>query len=107
MVALGTRVYLSCTLHESLVEGHCLIVPIQHHLTMLEGDDDVWDEVRVGLDRGNCSVLLTMSQNFMKCLMRMFAEEDKGVIFYETVITLKGQKHTYIECVPLPWEQYE
>jgi hypothetical protein len=37
----------------------------------------------------------------------MFAEEDKGVIFYETVITLKWQKHTYIECVPLPWEQYE
>ena len=29
------------------MDGHCLIVPIQHHLTMLEGDDDVWDEVRV------------------------------------------------------------
>ena len=43
----------------------------------------------------------------MKCLMLMYAEEDKGVIFYETVITLKWQKHTYIECVPLPWEQYE
>jgi len=39
--------------------------------------------------------------------MRMFAEDDKGVIFYETVITLKWQKHTCIECVPLPWEQYE
>ena len=39
--------------------------------------------------------------------MRMFAEEDKGVIFYETVITLKWQKHTCIECVPLPWEQHE
>jgi hypothetical protein len=49
MVALGTRVYLSCTLHEELVPGHCLIVPIQHHLTMLEGDDDVWDEIRVWL----------------------------------------------------------
>ncbi len=47
MIALGTRVYLSCTLHEELVPGHCLIVPIQHHLTMLEGDDDVWDEIRV------------------------------------------------------------
>jgi len=47
MVSLGTRVYLSCTLHEELVPGHCLIVPIQHHLTMLEGDDDVWDEIRV------------------------------------------------------------
>ncbi|KAH9936259.1 CwfJ C-terminus 1-domain-containing protein-like protein [Fomitopsis serialis] len=91
IIAMGTRVYLSCTLTEELVDGHCLIVPIQHHLTMLEGDDDVWDEVR----------------NFMKCLMRMYAEEDKGVIFYETVINIKWQKHTCIECVPLPWEHFE
>jgi hypothetical protein len=49
MVALGTRVYLSCNTTESLVDGHCIIVPIQHHLNMLEGDDDVWDEVRVGI----------------------------------------------------------
>ena len=43
----------------------------------------------------------------MKCLMKMFSEEDKGVIFYETVISLKHQKHTVIECVPLPWEAYD
>ncbi|EMD39983.1 hypothetical protein CERSUDRAFT_103886 [Gelatoporia subvermispora B] len=91
VIAMGTCVYLSCTLTEELVDGHCLIVPIQHHLTSLEADDDVWDEAR----------------NFMKCLMRMYAEEDKGVVFYETVISLKPQKHTYIECVPLPWEQFE
>ncbi|EGN98039.1 hypothetical protein SERLA73DRAFT_123438 [Serpula lacrymans var. lacrymans S7.3] len=91
VIAMGTRVYLSCTTDEELLDGHCLIVPIQHHLTMLEGDDDVWDETK----------------NFMKSLMRMFAEEDKGVIFYETVITLKWQKHTCIECVPLPWAQYD
>ncbi|KAK7056976.1 Pre-mRNA-splicing factor cwf19 [Paramarasmius palmivorus] len=91
VVAMGTRAYLSCTANEELVKGHCLIVPIQHHLNMLEGDDDVWDEVR----------------NFMKCLMRMYAEEDRGVIFYETIISLKWQQHTFIECVPVPWEQYE
>ncbi|KAH9942920.1 CwfJ C-terminus 1-domain-containing protein-like protein [Amylocystis lapponica] len=91
VIAMGTRVYLSCTQNEELVEGHCLIVPIQHHLATLEGDDDVWDEVR----------------NFMKCLMRMFAEEDKGVVFYETVLSLKRQNHTFIECVPLPWAQFE
>jgi len=91
MVALGTRVYLSCTLHEELVPGHCLIVPMQHHLTMLEGDDDVWDEIR----------------NFMKSLMQMYAEDDKGVVFYETVISLKWQKHSVIECVPVPWEQFD
>ncbi|KAG1837591.1 CwfJ C-terminus 1-domain-containing protein-like protein [Suillus tomentosus] len=91
VVAMGTQAYLSCTLNEELLDGHCLIVPIQHHLTMLEADDDVWDEVR----------------NFMKSVMRMFAEEDKGVIFYETVISLKPQKHTCIECVPLTWDKYD
>lgn len=46
---MGTRVYLSCTLTEELVKGHCYIVPMQHSLAMLElaGDDDVWDEVKV------------------------------------------------------------
>lgn len=43
----------------------------------------------------------------MKSVMKMFAEQDKGVVFYETVINLKWQKHTFIECVPLPWEQYD
>ena len=47
VIAMATRCYLSCTPTQELVEGHCLIVPIQHHLTMLEGDDDVWDEVKV------------------------------------------------------------
>ncbi|KAF9049559.1 hypothetical protein BDZ89DRAFT_1242473 [Hymenopellis radicata] len=91
VVAMGTRAYLSCTTNDELVKGQCLIVPIQHHLTMLDGDDDMWDEVR----------------NFMKCVMRMFAEEDQGVIFYETVISLKQQKHTCIECVPLPWNIFD
>ena len=43
----------------------------------------------------------------MKSVMRMFAEDDQGVVFYETVISLKWQKHTVIECVPLPWEQFD
>ena len=52
-------------------------------------------------------MLTVVPQNFMKCLMRMFAKDDKGVVFYETVISLKWQAHTVIECVPLPWEQFE
>lgn len=43
----------------------------------------------------------------MKCLMRMFAEEDQGVVFFETVISLKKQKHACIECVPMPWSQFD
>lgn len=47
IVAMGHRTYLACTQNEELVDGHCLIVPLQHHLSMLELDDDGWDEVRV------------------------------------------------------------
>lgn len=47
IVAMATRAYLSCTTYEELVKGQCLIVPIQHHLNMLEADDDTWTEVKV------------------------------------------------------------
>lgn len=38
----------------------------------------------------------------MKCLMRMFAEQNLGVVFYETVLSFRQQRHTVIECVPVP-----
>ncbi|BEJ10819.1 hypothetical protein CspHIS471_0102410 [Cutaneotrichosporon sp. HIS471] len=90
IVALGKRTYMCCTLTEELVPGHCLIVPIQHNLSTLQMDDDDWDEVR----------------NFMKCLMRMWAAENKGVLFYETICSFRKQLHTYIECVPVKAELF-
>lgn len=91
IISTGTKVYLTCTQYEELVEGHCWIVPIQHSLSSLELDDDVWDEIK----------------NYMKCLMRMFAEKhDKGVVFYETILSFKHQLHTYIEAVPIPWDLF-
>ena len=53
------------------------------------------------------TILIITWQNFMKSLMKMYSEEDKGVVFYETVISLKWQKHSVIECVPVPWEQFD
>jgi hypothetical protein len=37
----------------------------------------------------------------------MCAESEQGVVFYETVLNLKWQKHTVIECVPLPWNLFD
>lgn len=71
---MGTRVYLACTQYEPLVEGHCLIVPIQHHLSMLEGDDDVWDEVRVRLIA--CSLKLPRTDD---SLTELYEESDAYV----------------------------
>ncbi|KAF9935199.1 hypothetical protein FBU30_006284 [Linnemannia zychae] len=88
VVSMGTRVYLGLPLYKEFLPGHCMIVPIQHVTSTLELDDDAWDEIR----------------NFMKCLIQMNAAEDKAMIFSETVINLKWQKHTVIECIPIPWQ---
>jgi hypothetical protein len=89
------------------MDGHCLTVPIQHHLNMLEGDDDVWDEVRVRLRPLPLLSLMLNTQNFMKRLIRMFAEADKGMVYFEMAQSLSKQKHTFIECVPLLWAVYD
>nr|CAG8485849.1 8049_t:CDS:10 [Entrophospora candida] len=83
IVAIGYRAYLALPNVTEMAKGHCLIVPTQHVTSTLECDDDSWDEIR------------------------MFAEEDRGVIFMETVINLKYHNHTVIECIPLPWDMSE
>jgi len=46
---------------------------------MLEADDDVWKKLAYVFISLDAAVILILPQNFMKCLMRMFAEEDQGV----------------------------
>ncbi|CAG8642826.1 11307_t:CDS:2, partial [Cetraspora pellucida] len=75
VVSMGYRVYLALPNVVEVTKGHCLIVPVQHCSSTLECDDDAWDEIR-----------------------------DQGVIFMETVVHLKYQNHTVIECIPIPWD---
>ncbi|GAA5884276.1 hypothetical protein JCM6882_002206 [Rhodosporidiobolus microsporus] len=92
VVALGTRTYLGLMDTEELVPGHCRIVPVQHHMSCLEIDEEEgWDEIK----------------NFMKTLMQMFAAEDKGVVFFETITTHKYQKHSYIEAIPVAFDLFD
>lgn len=59
----------------------------QHESAIRTVDKNVLEEIR----------------NFKKCLIRMFANQDKEVVFMETVIGLtKQQRHCLIECVPIP-----
>lgn len=91
MVSLGTTCYLALPNVQELTPGSCLIVPLQHVSSTLECDDDVWTEIR----------------NFQKCLMKMFHEKGQGVIFMETVINLRSQRHTVIEAIPMPYNDYQ
>lgn len=38
----------------------------------------------------------------MKCLIRMAAAQQRSMVFFETVLSLRQQKHTYLEAIPLP-----
>lgn len=86
VIAMGTRVYLTLPMKESIAQGHCHIVPIEHEVSSRNADDDVWSEIR----------------NFKKCLIMMFAAQGRDVIFLESAIKLKQQHHAIVEAIPLP-----
>ena len=43
----------------------------------------------------------------MKCLMQMAAARKQGVVFCETVLNIRAQRHTYIEAIPVPHDLFE
>lgn len=74
-------------------------------MSTLELDDEDWEETRVS---HTCRPDgKTDLQNFMKCLMKMHAKDNKGVLFYETICSFREQRHTFIEAVPLPFEEFQ
>ncbi|SPO25442.1 uncharacterized protein UTRI_03138_B [Ustilago trichophora] len=89
VVSSGYRAYLAVPDVESVTpsaEDHMLIVPMQHHLSLLEADDDTWDELK----------------NFQKCLMQLAASQSRSVVFFETVLSIKAQRHCVMEAVLVP-----
>ena len=89
LVAVGINVYLAVPATQSLTEGHCLLVPLEHHTSMILLDENVWDEIRV----------------FQKGLTRMFSDHGSDVVFTESYMSAAKRSHAYLECIPIPKEQ--
>ena len=88
LIAVGINVYLSVPSVQSLTEGHCLLVPMEHTQSSLLTDENVWSEFNL----------------FRKGLTRMFADKDMDVVFMETYTSSKSHSHMYLECIPMPKE---
>ncbi|XP_043115429.1 LOW QUALITY PROTEIN: CWF19-like protein 2 [Puntigrus tetrazona] len=88
IAAVGNKVYLCLPNSVSLTEGHCLIVPIQHHTAATGLDEDIWSEI----------------QMFRQALVRMFESQELDCVFLETHMNPKRHLHMVYECVPLPRE---
>ncbi|KAI3469702.1 hypothetical protein Pfo_026365 [Paulownia fortunei] len=87
VIAIANFTYLSLPQQQPVVPGHCGILTLQHESSTRTVEDNVWDEIR----------------NFKKCLIMMFAKQEKDVVFFETVMGLARQsRHCLVECVPLP-----
>ncbi|XP_047737888.1 CWF19-like protein 2 [Hyalella azteca] len=86
LVSLGSKSYVSLPAHESLVDGHCLIVPRDHVSTSTLLDEDVWLEM----------------MEYRKSLVRYFSSVQQDVVFLECCMRLRAQPHTAVHCIPLP-----
>ncbi|KAK6161384.1 hypothetical protein DH2020_004765 [Rehmannia glutinosa] len=87
VIAIANFTYLALPQQQPVVPGHCGILTLQHESSTRTVEDNVWDEIR----------------NFKKCLIMMFAKQEKDVVFFETVMGLAQQRrHCLVECVPLP-----
>ncbi|KAF8021840.1 hypothetical protein BT93_G2091 [Corymbia citriodora subsp. variegata] len=89
VASIANFTYLMLPPQQPVVPGHCCIVTMQHESSTRTVDDNVWEEIR----------------NFKKCLIMMFAKQEKDLVFLETVMGLAQQRrHCLIECLPLPRE---
>ena len=89
LVALATRVFLTLATEPEVSEGGAVIVPITHHVNLLECDDDEWEEIR----------------NFMKSLTRMYHDQGRDVLFYENAAAPQRRMHAAMVAVPIPYQE--
>ncbi|XP_057998916.1 uncharacterized protein LOC110642534 isoform X1 [Hevea brasiliensis] len=69
--------------------GNKLILNFLHESAAMTVDNNVWEGIR----------------NFKKCLIMMFAKQEKDLVVLETVLGLAQQRrHCLIGCIPLPQE---
>uniref|UniRef100_A0ABM5FWG7 CWF19-like protein 2 isoform X1 n=1 Tax=Pogona vitticeps TaxID=103695 RepID=A0ABM5FWG7_9SAUR len=88
IIAIGNKVYLSLPNYQSLTEGHCMIVPMQHYTAATLLDEDIWQEIQV----------------FRKTLVKMFEAQGLDCVFLEINLNIKKRYHMVYECIPLPKE---
>ncbi|VFR00221.1 unnamed protein product [Cuscuta campestris] len=87
VVAIANFTYLSIPPWQQVIPGHCCILTLQHESATRSVDDNVWEEFR----------------NFKKCLIMIFAQQEKDCVFLETVMGLaKQRRHCLVECIPIP-----
>ncbi|XP_015434949.1 PREDICTED: CWF19-like protein 2 [Dufourea novaeangliae] len=88
IVAMDSDICLSLPACTSLTDGHCIITPVQHVTCQLQLDEDIWEKLKA----------------FKQTLHKMFVDQNKYPVFYESYKSRHKFLHMQLECVPLPKE---
>ena len=85
IVHIGRTLYVKIPPVKSMASNQCHVVPMQHLVNTVIGDEDFWEE------------LIEIKQK----LTKIFSEDDKDVVFMEMAKGLKRRRHTHVDCIPI------
>ncbi|XP_012228699.2 CWF19-like protein 2 [Linepithema humile] len=88
IITMDSEICLSLPACTSLINGHCILTPIQHVACQLHLDEDVWNRLK----------------ELKRKLIDMFSNEDLYPIFFEIYKKHRRFSHMQLECIPLPKE---
>ena len=100
LIATGEHSYLMLpSQRDSLCWGHMMLVPIDSVHTIVQADENVWDE-------------MARYQHVIETAMQKgepndYEHEPLGVVYLETAITVNRPHHTVIHCIPVSYDVLE
>ena len=88
IVYIGKTLYVRVPLYKSLSTYQCQIIPVNHIIASVNGDEDFWDELKI----------------IKSSITKKFASKKLDTVFLESAQRLGQRRHIFIDCVPVPEE---
>lgn len=89
IVHIGKTLYVKVPHLKSMTKFQCQIVPVDHIIASVNGDEDFWDELK----------------NTKSSLVNSFASKKLDTIFLESAQNLGKRHHIVIDCIPVPMDE--